>query len=428
MAKNLNDDCWTLILSKLTALGEILRCAGLSKNFNQIVENHPCWAVTSRRLGLAAPKPRARKYKTWKSMVLRLRGKFCELCMKKSVKCRSLHETNISTYLCPRCYGPAEAVARTQRTAAKLSALKRELSGHHFLDQNSVEDLMENLPSDAKVWVASRSMGEDAGRIAQKIVGRLERRSVAVTRLGRGCVETEAAIKLWVETGSGSFDAIAQIIETRKERGDILREMLGAHDLTLRSDSALCQDFIMNAKGNAEDIASTMREMDWFFRHTRYETLRYVWDSDDSEDDYGFDSDYGFGYDRQPRRYVDSEHGKRQALAKWVDTLINKHKWELLSAESFTECLEPHEIPPPSLHARIVEAIKEKARESISTILSESVPFIASEGGSLQDLPKDHTIPPLWRNSITPALWQQAKGLYLHGYDLVSFVFPVTRS
>ena len=50
----------------------------------------------------------------------------------------------------------------------------------------------------------------------------------------------------------------------------ILRDALKKFNLSIRSDSSLCQEYIFNNSGCVSDIVETMEEMNFLFNHTKY--------------------------------------------------------------------------------------------------------------------------------------------------------------
>lgn len=64
----------------------------------------------------------------------------------------------------------------------------------------------------------------------------------------------------------------------RLQRHDELVEKLGQRGLELRSDSRLCSAYIENGKGDANEIANIMHEMDFYHRYTDYRQIyREIW-------------------------------------------------------------------------------------------------------------------------------------------------------
>ena len=53
-------------------------------------------------------------------------------------------------------------------------------------------------------------------------------------------------------------------------RKELLEEKLNALGLQLRDDSRLCTRFVFFGVGDADEIAATMHEMEWFYVCTRY--------------------------------------------------------------------------------------------------------------------------------------------------------------
>src|SRR5690349_4178441 len=88
----MNQDCWDNIF-KYHNVKYILNIQQCNKYFNTISSNSIIWMNIGKILKLDPPKIIARKYTTWKSIILK--KPFCELCCKFK-SCIKKLERNLS--------------------------------------------------------------------------------------------------------------------------------------------------------------------------------------------------------------------------------------------------------------------------------------------------------------------------------------------
>lgn len=82
---------------------------------------------------------------------------------------------------------------------------------------------------------------------------------------------------------------------------------LSLRGLSLRSDSRLCKQFMAGESAEtAEEVATIMEEMDWYFSHTEYSSCRQEIIREELDYEGSFDS------------HDVSEHAKKRALKRWV--------------------------------------------------------------------------------------------------------------
>src|SRR5437868_1372182 len=67
-----------------------MRVAQVCHTWNLAADNHLFWRRLTKTLQYPDPKPRAYKYKTHKSIVLKNWGKFCTLCYVKRTRINGL--------------------------------------------------------------------------------------------------------------------------------------------------------------------------------------------------------------------------------------------------------------------------------------------------------------------------------------------------
>lgn len=164
----------------------------------------------------------------------------------------------------------------------------------------------------------------------------------------------------------------------RKER---LRACLKSLGVELRSDSHLCNAFIHHHSGDLVDVVDIMVSMNWFFKHTTYasDRFRHVSDHDYYSDSDGYDSDgydsddyrsdyydHGFrryGYMRSKRTVVNSDMGKRIALAKWMKTLFDMHQYD------YPSTMSAEKRPPPCVRPYADQMILMQLKVGVDTIV-----------------------------------------------------------
>ncbi|CAI2187004.1 9500_t:CDS:2 [Funneliformis geosporum] len=67
------------------------RVAQVCRTWHFAAENHTYWRRLIRSLELPDPKPRAYKYKTYKSVIIKSWGKFCTLCHMRKTRSNGYH-------------------------------------------------------------------------------------------------------------------------------------------------------------------------------------------------------------------------------------------------------------------------------------------------------------------------------------------------
>ncbi|KAJ3178678.1 hypothetical protein HDU85_005081 [Gaertneriomyces sp. JEL0708] len=176
-------------------------------------------------------------------------------------------------------------------------------------------------------------------------------------------IKGDYRVKSWVLDGSRDINEIAETIRTKDQRKSRLVEALQKHRLTLRNDSRICEAYIERNEGVLEDVVRVMVEMHWFFNHTDYASLRWVYeDEDEYEGGCGYEYDH---YDRyrgwgEPHRYVDSAVGKERAIEAWANKFYKKHRHLLTSIDDLPRYLSGSGCLPPSLHEDVLEALKRR--------------------------------------------------------------------
>ena len=75
------------------------------------------------------------------------------------------------------------------------------------------------------------------------------------------------------ESAQGSRKRKEVNASVRQRRAELCR-LLRNHKLPLRNDSVLCDQYILHGKPPAEQVVTTMVEMNFFYKCTRYDTIR----------------------------------------------------------------------------------------------------------------------------------------------------------
>ncbi|KAJ3299885.1 hypothetical protein HK104_006242 [Borealophlyctis nickersoniae] len=126
------------------SLAELLKCGRINRPFETLVDAHPVWGKLGRKLHLPPPKPRARVYKTWKSLVMRKRGKFCErCCATKGISQLPLFTGGQAArvFVCPPC----ARGCRKDQLCARLKHFGLQLRNDSRLCESYIEEGEGNL-------------------------------------------------------------------------------------------------------------------------------------------------------------------------------------------------------------------------------------------------------------------------------------------
>jgi hypothetical protein len=116
------------------------------------------------------------------------------------------------------------------------------------------------------------------------------------------------------------------IIKEINNRELLLISMLKKHNLQLRDDSLLCNNYIQNNIGDPEEIVKIMVEMDFYFKYTDYSDLIYEYTSNyiDYRKHYIYD-DYGYFNIKLSQKEKNnlSEQAKKEALKEWCKNKLD---------------------------------------------------------------------------------------------------------
>lgn len=137
-----------------------------------------------------------------------------------------------------------------------------------------------------------------------------------------------------IENTNVAWESFLTTVESIRQRLREIRLQLQEKGCTLRSDSVLCDDYIVHNKGCINHIVDTMVEMKFFFEHTNYA----YWMSSMMRDYYRERRRYSHGWfddedeDEDDRREIEAErkqnskHSKQCALEEWVRTFASKEQ------------------------------------------------------------------------------------------------------
>ncbi len=109
-----------------------------------------------------------------------------------------------------------------------------------------------------------------------------------------------------------------------KNRRLTLINLLKEHDLPLRDDSVLCNNYIYENSGDPDEIVKIMVEMNFYFKCTDYSNLIYNYTSNHIDYERGFGY-YGYKDLSQDTKNMLSEQAKKTALKKWCKIKMNMY-------------------------------------------------------------------------------------------------------
>ncbi|KAJ3041485.1 hypothetical protein HDV00_009281 [Rhizophlyctis rosea] len=264
-----NDDCWTLVLAQVAkiSLSELLNCLTVNRHFHQLVERHPYWTTVGKHLNVGPPKPRARKYKTWKSLVLQKRGRFCERCMRKRLGERKLHIYTcrrwIVVFVCVGCLNEYQPVERHRARLAKGDDLRRELRKYSIFSNCNMELVLRdnNLLPEARYWLGRDDVTTTTYAIARKMAEHAGRQALVTARFA--AESEEGAVVKWVASGVGNIEEIVRVVRARWER----QALVTARFAVESAEGTVVRHISYNI-GDVDEVVACMREMDWYFRCT----------------------------------------------------------------------------------------------------------------------------------------------------------------
>ena len=377
---DLNADCWLSVLTELseTSVTELLKCATINRHFKSLVDQHPYWAVTGARLNMKPPKPRARMYKTWKSLVWQKRGKFCERCYGRTYNRPQKLQVYtrfapLVAFVCSKCFDICQPAEVRRARILKLRYIRDELADNRLFERRSVAKLANTLDDyDTNCWLKGDSLQNETWwstdvvrTIAERITAYLERDKLVTEKFKD--VVSAGKVCVWVKRGVGDINRIVDEIRARQVREAALTERMSAYNIGIKN-SVTCAYYIEHG-GDIEAVVVEMREWDWWQRGAKYS---------------------GFSTAR---------------LKEWVKRFLDGNK-NFTTAEDFVHFVPS--IPPESLRSKLVSALSEELQKRLMELLMQTIPQV-----------KDLNAPPeLSKKSLTRDVWEQAKRAYLERYGL----------
>ncbi|KAJ3045636.1 hypothetical protein HK097_001137 [Rhizophlyctis rosea] len=289
--RDLNDDCWTHCTSYLanTSINELLKCGTLNRRFENLVDTHPFWVSLGKRLKVGPPKPRARKYKTWKSLPVQF----------------VIDDTNRvkSTYSVEQTGNTLSL--NSENSPSSQNATLQKSSRHHkqFAERRAVvKEKFSDVGSNREVadWVRTGTGNID--QIVQEIRDKIAREELVAQKIPQ--FVGEWAVRRWMNWKEGDIDQIMQAIQNKISRQELvdrqfpqfagerkvlifrqrnakrddrraeLKAKLAAFGLSLREDATLGNQYIHEGYGNADEIVTCEREIERYIRCTKYQELK----------------------------------------------------------------------------------------------------------------------------------------------------------
>ncbi|PKK79837.1 hypothetical protein RhiirC2_704719 [Rhizophagus irregularis] len=396
------------------------RVAQVCKSWKAAADTHLYWRHLTYKMDLPPPKPRAWKYKTYKSVVERewRNQNFCSLCFRKS---NAIERLNIQTVITNSyeiakfcisekidwypifnaenvnhefCVFEKHFVENPNVLRNPIKLVEKDISDEN-IDMESTDNKNElceksNLfgASDlSSLSISVASSSHDLTTFSQSnttsdLSTSVEHVNMSTTKsLDKPNSSTSKLILRHNLCRNCNTRLNSKKMEREEnDRRNLLTSKLKEHGLSLRSDSRLCNSFIEHGIGDPDRIVQIMTEMNWFFKYTDYDNLRYVYNNDYLNDIDWEDGMFIDRFDMPWRRYfgrprtistrrVDSESGKRLALERWVQQRFSKGIFTSPSEDPTSD-----QRPPPTLWEQINRIIDKKSNNE----------EIFSEGSSSQ--------------------------------------------
>jgi hypothetical protein len=403
------------------------RVAQVCKSWKVAADTHLYWRYLVNKMDLPPPKPRAWKYKTYKSVVERewRNQNFCSLCFRKSnaIERLSIQKAIIDNYdIAKICTGENKysdwySIFNAEDDSHEFCAFEKyfveypnvlkkpiKLVEEITSKENFGMEIIDNSDLGDKSDLFGGSQLSDLSSLSASssqdltIFSQLTTTSDILPAAAPSIISSDESVSTIIPTAPKVIlrHNLCRICNLRfnnkkmereeNERRSLLITKLGSHGLSLRSDSRLCNGFIEHGLGNPDRIVETMAEMNWFFKFTDYSDLKYVYtshgggytsDEDDWEDDMfidRYDMPWRHLFSR-PRsiltKRIDSESGKRSALERWVEQRLSKG-----IHTSPSEDPESDQRPPSTLWEQINRIIDKK----LSNGKQQSESFQRAEG------------------------------------------------
>ncbi|CAG8554205.1 9129_t:CDS:1 [Acaulospora morrowiae] len=360
------------------------RVARVCKSWQLAADSHLYWRHLVTKLNLIPPKPRARKYKTYKQVVERDWNSFCSLCFRgrhngfERLNIRSM-ETNLSTI--------AEIYRNTKTNWFHIFdedgtdfqvSFKTELSGSEIF--KAIKSDSDNSKPSASAAIANQ---QDSHHIVNSLVTtEPDRSSFAIS-------SQRSAPASYNHKRNSVHHQLCKLCNMRifntglskSERYSLLTSMLSDYGYIFPNNSRSCLEYVECGMGNPTAVVRTFVELSWYYKYTNYKSLRVIEENppeeSGDEDDDMRDMRYILRFDRNDDYYdhdgisirdlatyispyrIDVDRGKKLALKEWVNKRLKKGITKLPRDDPETQ-----ERPPKTLWVEIDNIIIEQLNSS----------------------------------------------------------------
>lgn len=291
MLQELNYDCLENILLYLN-ISSLLYLSKTNSYFNKIINES---ILFYKNLVIQHNIPIKIKNINYKNILLKSKGLFCEICNKYIGKKRNLSVKQLdllnetSLFACLDCrYNYVTKKYVLEENDSKVT--KSDTCYTYLIPENILElfdiDYTEHRnpmfrnASNMKLYNQN-----DIIKMSYAYNGRLD-----IIAKKRPDISFQRSYTMY-RNSFGEYNKYYynQELDRRNELSNALNNV----GLILRNDSVLCNNYIENNENTIQEIVEIMLEMDWFFKYTKYSTLRFQ------------------------NVYIDSENGKRLAINDW---------------------------------------------------------------------------------------------------------------
>jgi hypothetical protein len=346
---------------------ELMKC---NRYMYDMVNHSNFWNKMGRSLNFQSPKKKAKKFKTWKDVIFKHKGKFCEMCRRSSLEetipnvenilvftklemnsstnifacleCRLSHvQNNTHIFENENIIGHSGNEYITQQNVIQQFCLPRTFVVNYTVPQRIYYSRLYqhyvHLYNINSIKLYAYAYHGNYNKMKERLALKISRKVKMLQKKEEEQMQRQEQVYSLLRNNSLSETYVTEFMDyiydnkgilylaeifQRVVRKDLLIKELSKYQLKLRSDSILCRNYINGVSSRSlENIVEKMIEMDWFFKYTTYEYERsYLI----------FDGDVSY-----------SEYGKEIAIKKWIKKVgLNKIENLQLIANS----------PPISLH------------------------------------------------------------------------------
>lgn len=186
-------------------------------------------------------------------------------------------------------------------------------------------------------WIVVKSFiksGDKGVREMQRILSAYKplKEAVAALESATHPIDILQYLVVYSENPEASLNMIRDRIsdeQARDQRREDLKTALATHGLQLRSDSAVCEQYIQNGAGNLETTVRLMRQMDYFHKHTNYpriysQLLQDAYDTATQEihDEHGWIENHYY-FEELLEERIDRHALSREAKEIVLETLVD---------------------------------------------------------------------------------------------------------